>query len=107
MIIVTLRIIVQHEKQSDFLAAMRGMLEPARVERGCLNYCLLKNIENNNAFVLFEEWETQEDLESHISTDNQRQLVALMDSLGENIELRFNTVSHTAGIELMENVLKR
>ncbi|MFZ3138612.1 MAG: hypothetical protein WA126_14605, partial [Thermodesulfovibrionales bacterium] len=39
--------------------------------------------------------------------DNQRRLLALMDLLSEQPELRFNTVSHTAGMDLIENVLKR
>ena len=81
------------------------MLEPARVERGCLSYRLYEDVENRNAFVLLEEWATQEDLERHISKDNQRQLLALMDLLSEQPELRFDTVSHTAGMDLIENVL--
>jgi quinol monooxygenase YgiN len=105
-ILVTLRMIVQPERRSDLLETMRGTLEPARVERGCLSYRLYEDVENKNAFVLLEEWETQEDLESHIRTDNQRRLLALMDLLSEQPELRFNTVSHTAGMELIGDVLK-
>jgi len=105
-ILVTLRMIVQPERRSDFLETMRGMLEPARVERGCLSYRLYEDVEDRNTFVLVEEWKTQKDIESHIRTDNQRRLLALMDLLSEQPELRFNTVSHTAGMDLIENVLK-
>jgi quinol monooxygenase YgiN len=83
------------------------MLEPARVERGCLSYRLYEDTENRNAFILLEEWTTQEDLERHISKDNQRRLLALMDLMSEQPEWRFNTVSHTAGIDLVENVLRK
>jgi quinol monooxygenase YgiN len=106
VILVTLKMIVQPERRSDFLKAMRGMLEPTRVERGCLSYRLCEDIENRNAFVLLEEWATQEYLERHIAKDNQRRLLALMDLLSERPELRFNTVSHTAGMDLIENVLE-
>jgi len=105
-ILVTLKMIVRPERRSDLLETMRGMLEPSRVERGCLSYCFYEDVENSNAFVLLEEWATQEDLERHISKDNQRRLLALMDLLSEQPELRFNTVSHTAGMDLIENVLK-
>ncbi len=105
-ILVTLKMIVQPERRSDLLETMRGMLEPARVERGCLSYRLYEDVEDRNTFVLVEEWKTQKDLESHIRTDNQRRLLALMDLLSEQPELRFNTVSHTAGMDLIENVLK-
>jgi quinol monooxygenase YgiN len=98
--------IVQPERRSDLLETMRGMLEPSRVERGCLSYRLYEDVENRNAFVLLEEWATQKDLESHIRTDNQRRLLTLMDLLSEQPEFRFNTVSQTAGMDLIEDVLK-
>jgi quinol monooxygenase YgiN len=105
-ILVTLRMIVQPERRSDLLETMRGMLEPVRVERGCLSYRLYEDVEDGNAFVLVEEWETQKDLERHIGTENQQRLLTLMDLLSEQPELRFNTVSHTAGMELIGDVLK-
>ena len=106
-IFVTLRMIVRPEKRRDLLETMRGMLEPARVERGCLSYRFYEDIEDRNAFVLVEEWKTQKDLESHLRTDNQRRMLALMDLLSAEPALLFNTVSHTAGMDLIENVLKK
>src|SRR5512143_1439503 len=106
-ILVTLKMIVRPERRSDLLDTMRGILEPSRVERGCLSYRLYQEVQDENAFVLVEEWKTQKDLESHIRTDNQRQLLALMDLLSEQYEVKFNAVSHTSGMELIENVLKR
>ena len=106
MILATLKMIVRPERRSDLLETMRGMLEPARVERGCLNYRFYEDVEDRNTFFLVEEWETQKDLESHIRTENQQRLLTLMDLLSEQPELRFNTVSHTAGMDLIENVLK-
>jgi quinol monooxygenase YgiN len=105
-ILVTLKMIVRPGRRSDLLETMRGMLEPSRVERGCLSYRLYEDVENRNAFVLLEEWATQKDLESHIRTDNQRRLLTLLDLLSEQPEFRFNTVSHTAGMDLIEDVLK-
>lgn len=105
MILSTLRMNVRPEKRSDLLETMRGMLEPARVERGCLSYRLYEDVEDINTFVLVEEWKTQNDLESHIRTDNHRRLMALMDLLSRQPELRFNIVSHTSGMDLIEDVL--
>ena len=102
----TLKMIVRPEKRSALLESMRGMLQPARVERGCLSYHLYEDVENRNAFVLLEAWASQEDLERHLAKDNQRQLLSLMDLLSAEPELRFNTVSHTAGMDLIERVLK-
>ena len=107
MIITTLRMIVPPERRNDLLETLRGMLEPARVERGCLSYRLYEDVEDRNIFFLLEEWKTQNDLERHISTDNFHRLMALMDLLSEQPELRFNTISHTEGMDLIENVLNK
>ena len=104
-ILVALRMIVRPEKRSDLLKTMRGMLEPTRVERGCRSYRPYQDVEDKNTFLLLETWATQENLESHIRKENQQRLLLLMDFLSEQPELRFNTVSHTAGMNLIENVL--
>ena len=106
MILATLKMLVRPERRSDLLETLRGMLEPARVERGCLSYRLYEDVENSDAFILLEEWATQEDLERHVAKDNQRRILGLMDLLSEKPELRFNTVLHTAGMDLIEDVLK-
>jgi quinol monooxygenase YgiN len=97
---------VRPEKRNNLLETMRGMLEPTRVERGCLSYRLYEDVEDRNTLILVEEWQTQEDLERHIRTDNQRRLLELMELLSEQPELRFNTVSHTVGMGLIETVLR-
>ena len=101
MLIVTLRMTVRPDKRQDFKESIRGMLEPTRVERGCISYCLYEDIENKNTFTLLEEWKTRDDLEKHVRTDNYRRLLALMDFLSEPYELRFSTVSQTAEMDLM------
>jgi len=106
MILATLRMNVRPERRRDLLETLRGMLEPARVERGCLSYRLYEDVEDINTFVLVEQWNTQKDLERHIRTDNQRRILALMDLLCEKPDLQFNTVSHTSGMELIEDLLK-
>jgi len=106
MVISTSRMIVRSERRGDLIKTMKGILEPVRVERGCLSYRLYNDVENRNAFVLLEEWATQEDLDRHIRTENEQRILALMDLLSVQPELRFNTVSQTAGMELIEDVLK-
>ena len=106
MIIAILRMIVRPEKRNDLLETMRGMLEPVRVEKGCLSYRLYEDVEDRNTIVLVEEWETQNDLVRHIRTDNQRRILTLMDLLSEQPELQYNTVSRTIGMDFINDVLR-
>jgi quinol monooxygenase YgiN len=104
MIVVTSRMIVRPEAQEEFLKTLRGMLEPTRVEPGCTNYSFYQDIENKNAFILVEEWETKADLDSHIHKESYRKLLALMDLLSGPPEIKINTVSHRAGLEYVEDL---
>ena len=98
MIIATLRLKVRAEKRGEFLRAVRSTLEPTGVEPGCLSCRFYQDIENENAFTLVEEWESQADLERHLRTDTFRMLLFLMDLLTEPPEIKFNAVSSTSPV---------
>lgn len=107
MIKASLKMTVLPERRNELLEAIRGMLEPTRVERGCLSYRLYEDTEKRNDFILLEEWETQEDLERHIAKENQMRILALVDLLSRDPKLEYCTVSHIAGMELIEDVQQK
>jgi quinol monooxygenase YgiN len=104
MIIVTTKMISRAENRTTLLQAIREMLEPTRVEDGCLSFNLYQDIENRNTFVLMEEWASKEDLDKHLLTLNYKNLLMLMDLLGKPPEIKFNSVSKSAGMELIRKV---
>lgn len=105
MIIATLRMTVCPEERDGFLQTVRGILEPTRVEPGCISFYLYQDIENENTFILVEEWEMKEYLDRNIQRENYKRLLGVMDFLSEPPEIKINAVSHTAGIEYLEEVL--
>jgi quinol monooxygenase YgiN len=105
MMTATMRMTVKPERRNDFLESIKGMLEPTRVKRGSISYRLYEDIEDRNTFALIEEWKTREDFENHVRTDTYRQLLALMELLGESLGFQFSTVAKTEGMELLTSVL--
>ncbi|HEX3035677.1 MAG TPA: antibiotic biosynthesis monooxygenase, partial [Thermodesulfobacteriota bacterium] len=77
----------------------------ARVQPGCISCYFYQDVENENAFILVEEWTTRETLEGHIREKNYRKLLALMDFLSEPPQVKFNTISSTQGMEYVVRVL--
>ena len=106
MMVLTLRMKVRPGNRDELLQVVRRMLEPTRVEQGCLGFHFYQDIEDRNAFTFLEEWESTDDLESHMCTESFRKLLAVMDLLIEPPKLHIHTVSHTAGIEFVEEVLE-
>jgi quinol monooxygenase YgiN len=105
MIIGTLRMTVRPEERDGFLKAIRCMLEPARVEPGCMSFNFYQDIKDENTFILVEEWETNADFDNHIRKDGYKKLLLLMDLLSEKPDIKINTVSQRGGLEYVENVL--
>ena len=99
MIIMTLRMVVQSEKRDEIVRTIHGTLAPIRVEPGCISYRFYQDTENRDSFALVGEWENQSDLERHLRTNSFKTLLMMMDFSKERPEIKFNTISHTTGIE--------
>ena len=102
MIIAILRMTVRPEKTEDLLQIVRGILEPTRVQKGCLSYSLCRDVEDENTFVIIERWSTQEDLERFVRSESYRRLLTAMELLAEPPEVKINAISYTAGLEAVK-----
>ena len=105
MIIVTLRMRVPAERRKAFLDSARLIAGPTKVQPGCISCGLFQDLDDPNAILFIEEWQSREGLEHHIKSDAYRIILSLMDLCGEPPEIKFNTVSDTKGIEAIESMI--
>ena len=66
MITVMIHAKVKQEMLSEYLDLIR-MLSKKSKKKGCLNYAFNQRKDDPTEFVLYEQWESQEDLDDHIS----------------------------------------
>ena len=59
---------------------------------------MVRDMEDENVFTLSEEWETLEDLDKHVRSDYFGILMAAVNILGEEKEVKLNAVSCGAGM---------
>ncbi len=57
----------QHERVEKEILSLA---EPTRNEKGCVDYIFYKDNDNPNIIMLYENWETEEDLKVHMETDH-------------------------------------
>jgi quinol monooxygenase YgiN len=86
----------QHQ---GFVRALRSVVEPTRVEPGCLFCHLYEDIETAGALTLVEDWESPGDFERRLRSEEYRQLLLLMELSPEPPVIQFHSVSSTAGID--------
>ena len=109
MIIAIIRMRPHEGKMNSVLRTVRGMLEPMRVQPGCLGFHCYQDIEDKSAMILEERWETREDLEHHMrsdrfSVDVFRTILTLLEDSGEKPVVEFHQVSGTEGMEKIEEI---
>lgn len=67
---VVARFKARSEKVGEVRELLRSLVEPTRKEFGCVTYELLQNREDPTDFTFVEEWESDEALESHATSDH-------------------------------------
>jgi len=103
MILVIMRMKVLSEKRlelSDTIASLSGSI---RMEKGCQRCDFCQSMEDENRLFLLEEWDTQENLMTHLKSEHFRVLRGAMNLLKEPYEIMFHTVFQPAGMEEIFN----
>jgi quinol monooxygenase YgiN len=90
------------EKRSELLQTLRSMTEEIRKKKGCMNCFFYQDVDNENIFRVIEEWETQEELDSHLKSDIFGALIGMKSLLVERADINIKVVSYTAGMEAVK-----
>jgi quinol monooxygenase YgiN len=81
------------QKRDELLATLREFVKPTRAEAGCVEYHLHVSNDDPNLFILYENWESKLELDTHLKTElltaffNRR-----MDLLEKDVEMQFMTM---------------
>lgn len=105
MVIMTTRMSVSARWKDELASALRGMLEPVRHESGCLSFDLYIDTEDDDTYMLVEEWETKEDFDRHLRSGDYKKFLVLMELLKEPPEINISVISQRSGMEYLERVI--
>ncbi len=105
MILATLRMTTPSHKRTEMVKTLRSMARKTSVQSGCLS-CRLYRDENEESILMFEEvWKNQDDLDQYLRSEDFRHLLVLLEMAGEPPEIKFQTVSESAGLEVAEKAI--
>ena len=104
MIVCTLRILLSETDCCQVITSLEPLIAWTRVQAGCRACHLLTDIEEPRALVLWEEWDSQEHLDSHLRSEDYRRVLAAMELSQEAPEVHFHTVATRGGFEVIESV---
>jgi quinol monooxygenase YgiN len=96
MIQVIIRMKVFSEKRMELSQTIVSLISSIRKEKGCRRCDFCQSMENANELCLLEEWDTEENLKSHLKSERFRVLRGAMNLLQEPYKMMFHTVFHPA-----------
>ncbi len=99
MILVIIRMKVLSEKRLELSQTIALLVGSIRTEKGCQRCDFCQSTEDEDKLWLLEEWDTQENLKSHLKSERFRVLRGAMNLLKEPYEMMFHPVLYTAGME--------
>ena len=99
MILAIIRMKVLSEKRMELSQTIASLIGSIRMEKGCNRCDFYQSIEDENELLLLEEWDTQENLMTHLKSEHFKVLRGAMNLLKEPYERMFHTVFHPGGVE--------
>ena len=86
MILVIIRMKVLSEKRMELSQTIASLIDSIMKEKGCKRCAFFRSMEDENELSIIEEWDTPENLKSHLKSDRFRVLRGAMSLLQEPYE---------------------
>jgi quinol monooxygenase YgiN len=102
MILSTLRMTIPPKKRGDALRILRSVAELCRVHSSCLGCHIYEDVQEDNVLMFEEMWRSEEDLAQHLRSEKYRNVLKVLEMALNQPEIRFDTISSSAGIETIE-----
>ena len=106
MIVGTLRILPAPDRRAQILEVFRTIQGPVLSQPGCVACHIYEEQGPEPAVVLVERWESRATLEAHLRSETYRRILGAIELSGGPPEVRFDHVSATEGMELIERSRK-
>jgi len=106
MIIGTVRLLPPPDRRADVSEVLRSVQGPVRAQPGCAACDIYDEQGPEAAIVFVERWESDAALDAHLRSEAYRRVLAAIELSGGRPEIRFEHVSVSEGIELIERSRK-
>jgi quinol monooxygenase YgiN len=99
MVIILVRISVRPEKHRELSQTLHSIVGQVRKESGCLHSGFYQDAENEEDFLVVEEWATQKDLDDHMRSDIFTVLMGAGSIMSRPPEIVIHTVNRSTELE--------
>jgi quinol monooxygenase YgiN len=102
MVHATIRMLIPTKRRSEALEILNSVAERCRFDPGCISSRVYQGVEVEHVVMVEQLWRNEEDLERHLRSEEYRKVLLVVEMALESPEIRFNTISHSTGVETIE-----
>jgi quinol monooxygenase YgiN len=99
-----IKIVIQEYKTDEFVDSMHSLVSGFRKEKGCLDYCVYQDLDEEHAFCIVAEWETDEAMQKHFLTPKFEVLIGAARVLGDTFEMSIAEVLESGDFERIAKI---
>lgn len=104
MILSKLRMVLPDEHREKILDAILGILEPVRVQSGCMDIRLCMDTENCKTLILLDEWKTLNHYKKFLCSEYYKIILSVIEMLSHKPEFNIHTNSEILGFDFVNKV---
>ena len=104
MVVSKVALTLSEIDRRNVITSLTPLIVSTRFQPGCRACVLLADCDDHRKLTLWEEWETQEELERHLCSADYRLVLAAIDLSQEPPHIQFDTVTMRRGFEFIAGV---
>jgi len=106
MIMATIRMIADSGNIDEVIEILSSVKRQTEGKSDCISCLIHQEVNSENHITYKEIWENQEQLNKHIRSNLYQKILITIDMSSQAPVIQFFTISHIAGIELIETALE-
>jgi quinol monooxygenase YgiN len=102
LIVCTLSLVLSEPDRRKVIASLCPLINSTRAQLGCRVCSLLVDSEDPRRLVLWQEWDSQDQVIRHLRSEDYRLVLAAIEMSQEAPQVHFDTVEARAGLDVVE-----
>ena len=95
-----LKLVIKENKLDEFIGSLFDLSDGFRKEKGCLDFSLYRDMENENAYSVVGKWRTRQAMEKHFKKNKFSVLIGAAKVLSETFEISIGETSEIGSFQL-------
>jgi quinol monooxygenase YgiN len=99
---VSISLKVFRQKRDEFLQTVRSLQSDLEKDQGLIKSALYQDVDDPERFHLINEWETEQDYDNYLRSENFSVLIGALKVLSEETEVRYHMGSQKIGKKVID-----